>query len=62
MRAAVLTIGSLWYSAWVDAGQPDLKSLVDYKPSEEELKSREEELRNWKLEKHKMKSDTLHAN
>lgn len=51
MRASVLMIGSIWYSAWVDAGQPDLKSLIDYKPSEEEIKMREEDLRKWKEEK-----------
>lgn len=28
MRAAILEIGSFWYSAWVDAGQPDLNKLI----------------------------------
>ncbi len=28
MRAAILEIGSYWYSAWVDAGQPDLNKLI----------------------------------
>ncbi|WP_293741680.1 zinc dependent phospholipase C family protein [uncultured Pedobacter sp.] len=28
MRAAILTTGSFWYSAWVDAGQPVLKNLI----------------------------------
>ncbi len=51
MRAAVAMTGSIWYTAWVDAGQPDLKSLIDYKPSEEEIKKREEELKKWKEEK-----------
>lgn len=27
MRAAILTVGNFWYTAWVDAGQPDLKSF-----------------------------------
>jgi len=27
MRAAILAVGSAWYSAWIDAGQPDLSSL-----------------------------------
>ncbi len=27
MRAAILAVGSTWYSAWIDAGQPDLSSL-----------------------------------
>ncbi|WP_293303875.1 zinc dependent phospholipase C family protein [Pedobacter sp. UBA5917] len=28
MRAAILAIGSFWYAAWVDAGQPVLKNLI----------------------------------
>lgn len=51
MRASVLMIGSLWYTAWVDAGQPDLKSMIDHKPTEEELKQNEEQLERWKKEK-----------
>ena len=27
MRAAILAVGSAWYTAWVDAGSPDLKNL-----------------------------------
>ena len=44
MRSSILMVGSIWYTAWVDAGQPDLKRLIDYKPSEEELKRRKEEI------------------
>jgi hypothetical protein len=28
MRSAILAVGSFWYSAWVDAGQPDLNKLI----------------------------------
>ncbi|MBS1503329.1 MAG: S1/P1 Nuclease [Bacteroidetes bacterium] len=28
MRASISEIGSYWYSAWVDAGQPDLNKLI----------------------------------
>ncbi|MCB0491220.1 MAG: S1/P1 Nuclease [Cyclobacteriaceae bacterium] len=48
MRASVKMIGDLWYTAWVDAGQPDLKKLIDYKPSTQELETREKELELWK--------------
>ncbi|HOX82403.1 MAG TPA: zinc dependent phospholipase C family protein, partial [Chryseolinea sp.] len=34
MRSTIKMIGDLWYSAWVDAGQPDLKKLIRYTPSE----------------------------
>ena len=30
MRSAILEIGSYWYSAWVDAGQPDLNKLIKH--------------------------------
>jgi hypothetical protein len=48
MRASVKMIGDVWYTAWVDAGQPDLKVLIDYKPTEEELTLRKEELKKWR--------------
>lgn len=47
-RASVKMTGDIWYTAWVDAGQPDLKSLIDYKPSAEELEIRKKELLEWK--------------
>ncbi|MFM8743799.1 MAG: zinc dependent phospholipase C family protein [Cytophagales bacterium] len=50
-RASVKATGNLWYTAWVDAGQPDLKSLIDYKPTEEELARRREELKKWRDER-----------
>ena len=28
MRSAILSVGSFWFSAWVDAGQPDLDRLI----------------------------------
>jgi hypothetical protein len=28
IRASILSVGSFWYSAWVDAGQPDLDKLI----------------------------------
>jgi hypothetical protein len=38
MRSAILEIGSFWYSAWVDAGQPDLNKLIDKPLSIQEKK------------------------
>ena len=48
MRSAILVTGSYWYTAWVDAGQPDLKRLIDHKPAPEELIARQAELEAWK--------------
>jgi hypothetical protein len=33
LRAAIIAVGSIWYSAWVDAGQPDLSKLQQLPPS-----------------------------
>lgn len=40
MRAAILSTGSFWYSAWVDAGQPILKNLVKIELNTEEKKQK----------------------
>ena len=37
MRASVKTVGDYWFTAWVDAGQPDMRKLTRYPPSKEEL-------------------------
>lgn len=34
LRKAILAVGSIWYTAWVDAGQPDLTELQNKEPSE----------------------------
>ncbi|RDC55506.1 S1/P1 Nuclease [Pedobacter chinensis] len=38
MRSAILKIGSFWYSAWVDAGQPELKNLTKIEINPEDKK------------------------
>lgn len=38
MRNAIIAVGSFWYTAWVDAGQPDLSKLQNVPPSAELLK------------------------
>ena len=35
MKKAIVAIGSIWYTAWVDAGQPDLRELQNTQPSPE---------------------------
>lgn len=39
MRMAILSVGSFWFSAWVDAGQPVLKNLIKLTPTPEEIKA-----------------------
>ena len=38
MRASILSVGSYWYSAWVDAGQPDLDKLIKQPLSPAQIK------------------------
>jgi hypothetical protein len=49
MRASIRMTADLWFTAWVDAGQPDLRGLIDYRPTAEELRKRKEEWDGWKL-------------
>ncbi|MFT6336783.1 MAG: hypothetical protein ACJATI_003544 [Halioglobus sp.] len=38
MQDAILSIGSVWFSAWLDAGQPDLDNIDTLEIEEEEIK------------------------
>src|SRR5882757_448204 len=48
MRQSIYAIASFWYTAWVNAGQPDLKNLVDKKFSEADIKDFEKLDNDWK--------------
>ncbi len=48
MRASVKATADLWFTAWVDAGQPDLREWMEREPSPAELQNRAEELALWK--------------
>jgi hypothetical protein len=48
MRQSIYAVASFWYSAWVDAGQPDLNTIEKQLLSEEEKKEIEELNRIWK--------------
>ena len=37
MRQAILRIGSFWYTAWVDAGQPNMKRLSNALPDSTDI-------------------------
>ncbi|HCM76705.1 MAG TPA: S1/P1 Nuclease [Cytophagales bacterium] len=52
MRTSVKMTGDLWYTAWVNSGQPDLKKLIDYTPSKQELEARKKELEEWKVHRY----------
>jgi hypothetical protein len=48
MRASIVTVGSLWYTAWVNAGQPDLTRLEDKQVSDSARKAQEADDYLWK--------------
>ncbi|MDQ2863108.1 MAG: zinc dependent phospholipase C family protein [Bacteroidota bacterium] len=47
MRQAIFAVASFWYTAWINAGQPDLTSLVSQTFSESDLKDFEDLNSNW---------------
>lgn len=48
MRLSIYSIASFWYTAWVNAGQPDLKELANQKFSETDIKEFEKLDEAWK--------------
>lgn len=57
MRAAVKMTGNFWYTAWVDAGQPDLWKLLKEKPDEELLRQAEKEKSAWERGEHSVERE-----
>lgn len=47
MRQSIATVASFWYTAWVNAGQPDLKGLTDKRLTETEQQEIEDLNRKW---------------
>lgn len=48
MRLAISSVASFWYTAWVNAGQPDLTEIARHQFSETELKEFEDLNEQWK--------------
>lgn len=48
LRASILMVGSLWYTAWVNAGQPDLGKLETKEVSDSAKSAQEQEEFLWK--------------
>jgi hypothetical protein len=51
MRQSIFAVASLWFTAWVNAGQPDLSSLTNQTFSEKDLKEFEKLNEDWKNDK-----------
>lgn len=48
MRQSIYAVASFWYTAWVNAGQPDLKTLTNKEFTAEDLKEFEKLNNSWK--------------
>ncbi len=48
MRQSIFAVASFWYTAWVNAGQPDLTKLSNKNFSPEDLKEFETLNNAWK--------------
>lgn len=48
MRSSIYAVASFWYTAWVDAGQPDLTNLTNRAFSEKDLKEFELLNQSWR--------------
>ena len=47
MRQAIITVGSLWFTAWVNAGQPDLDLYKERKIGTDTERELAEEEQNY---------------
>lgn len=48
LRASAQMVASFWYTSWVDAGRPDLASLLSPALTKEEKKALRQELKAWR--------------
>lgn len=48
LRCSIRCVADLWFSAWVDAGQPSMDSLKKIMPTEQDRRNRQIELDLWK--------------
>ena len=48
MRQSIYAVASFWYTAWVNAGQPDLTKLSNKEFSADDLKEFESLNNSWK--------------
>jgi hypothetical protein len=51
MRQSIFAVASFWFTAWVDAGQPDLTSMTKQQFSPQDLREFEELNYNWQHNK-----------
>ena len=47
MKASIKMVGDIWYSCWINAGQPDLKEIAEFVPDETTKKEEAAEQQSW---------------
>lgn len=47
MRASIKMVGDFWFTCWVDAGQPDLSSLINYQATAKDKEEDAAEKKGW---------------
>lgn len=57
MRQAIRMIGSFWYTAWVDAGQPDLAEIVEVELNTAVLEQLQKDKADWGMGEHVMERE-----
>ena len=60
MKKSIKMIADYWYSCWVDAGQPDLQSLLKKPLTEAQVQQLEEEKALWQRKSHSLERDHEH--
>lgn len=60
MRESIIAVGSLWYTAWVDAGQPDLSRFYDKEVSKQLKEQLAQEEAEQKLNEKALGRDCSH--
>lgn len=48
LRKAIIALGSVWYTCWVNAGSPDLGSLREMPPTQEEIEEAKKLEASWR--------------
>jgi hypothetical protein len=57
MRNSAKMVGDLWFTAWVDAGQPDLTELSKTAWNEQDKKDEDSEKQGWLKRLFKVRSE-----
>ncbi|MDH5367393.1 MAG: zinc dependent phospholipase C family protein [Cyclobacteriaceae bacterium] len=61
MKRSIKMVGDIWYTCWVNAGQPDLEKLIDHEFTEEELAQRKRLLEEWKQQKYESRNHEINT-